>query len=314
MEPCWKHDPAPLNRQQRELPNGLPSILVAVSADTRSTTLISEAILSLPDEESFGSDIRKRLDGLFRRADRVHCAAVEVLTRGRLNVTKSEGHSLGTVTVVASLMTKACKTFRAIQLTCESGLGQDAAVLARQLFETAVALAFVLQKDQILRCGMLAAYGDQRQLVLLEEATGISGLATLASPEALERARTKVDGWRPVLGEEVLKSVRRHWSGKSLEWAAGEVSLETGYAVMYRHTSQFAHGSDVTEHFFVSSESDVPTLKLAPSDALLKPVLESSMLLLFDMIGTANDALGLGEESVVARMKAELPQPWQDQL
>jgi hypothetical protein len=263
--------------------------------------------MSLPGEEQARADLARQFRDLFDRADRVHDAAVELITRGQLKIRKPQGFSPAVVALIASLYTKACKTFRAIQLTCEAGLGQDASVLARQLMETAVAVAFILDKDSIRRAGMYAAYEDQRLLVLLERASEIDGLKELASPEALEKARLKVRKWDSAIGDDAVASVRNHWSGRSLEWAAGQVGMVYAYALMYRATSAFAHGADVSQHVYVKKGSDVPTLKLAPGDDQIRRVLPSSISLMRMIVGSLNAGFGLGEEAVIERIDAEIP-------
>jgi hypothetical protein len=206
---------------------------------------------------------------------------------------------------IASMVTKACKTFRAIQLTAEAGLGQDASVLARQLFETAVAVKFILQKDSEDRASMYAAYENVRHLVMVEEAVDVKAFVITDPDDTLNKARTNVEAWEKYLSPQVLKSLRKHWSGRNLAWAAREVDMAHAYALMYRSTSAFAHGADANQHFFVTAAGGPPTLKLAPSGEQLKPVLESAINLMGVIIEAANDAFGLGEEAVIERIRAE---------
>jgi hypothetical protein len=142
--------------------------------------------MALPDEDSAKADVAQQFAELFARAERVHDAAVETLTRGQLVVRQTANANSGVVFLIASLMTKACKTFRAIQVVCQSGLGQDAAVLARQLFETAIAVGFILKEDTKTRAIMFAAHQDQRLLVLTERASEIEGVS-VGSPAMIEK-------------------------------------------------------------------------------------------------------------------------------
>lgn len=124
--------------------------------------------MSLPNEQTARAALALRHADLFARGERLHSAALEVLTRGKLVISKTEDFNEGILMLIVSLLTKACKTFRAIQLTTEGGLGQDASVLARQLFETAVAVKFILREDTRTRAAMFAAHEDQRALVLAD--------------------------------------------------------------------------------------------------------------------------------------------------
>ena len=115
----------------------------------------------------------------------------------------------GVVTVIASLLTKACKTFRAIQLTAEGGPRQDAAALARQLFETAAAVKFITQKDTVLRATMFAAHQDWRALVPAEEAaqTGLNR----GAPEVVDMRRRTMKAWEAQFDDVSLHVCLRAW-------------------------------------------------------------------------------------------------------
>jgi hypothetical protein len=189
----------------------------------------------------------------------------------------------------------------------DGGLGQDAAVLARQLFETAVAIRFVMSGDRRQRAAMFAAHEDQRLLVLLEDAARSAGLSHIGTQANIEKARAKIKAWEEILRPEDVVSVRRHWSGGSLESVAGEVGMGGAYTMMYRWTSSFAHGSDTTAHFFVKQGSNVPTLKLVPGDDQLRPVLTSALDLLRIIASTFSEGWGLGEDDAVRRIAAEVP-------
>ena len=132
-----------------------------------------------------------------------------------------------------------------------------------------------------------------------------SGLRS-GSQENVDKRRAKVEAWKARFDDvEVLKSVRRHWSGYSLEWAANQVDLGSAYTTMYRYTSAFAHGSDVSAHFFVKKQDGIPTLKIAPGDDEVEAVLNSSIALLGVILESANERLGLGEGAIVERIRAE---------
>jgi hypothetical protein len=262
--------------------------------------------VSLPEEKEARADLAQQFNDLFSRSERVHNAAVELLTRGKFVVSK-RNPGRGVLTLIASLLTKALKTFRGIQILAEAGLGQDASVLARQLFETAVAVKFILKAETPLRAAMFAAHEDQRLLVIVENAARIGGFPTAGSQETLDKAREKVRVWSEVMPPDALASVRRHWSGHTLEWAAGEVGLLRPYAMMYRFTSGFAHGSDATAHFFVRRGEGVPTLKLMPGGDQVLAVLESAIELMAMIVKAPHETFGLDWDAVIHRIEGELP-------
>ena len=112
--------------------------------------------------------------------------------------------------------------------------------------------------------------------------------------------------WDELIPAAVVDSVRKHWSGHDLQWAAKEVGLAEAYGTMYRRTSAFVHGSDVSTHIFGKQGTELPVLKLSPGDAELDAVIPAAMDLMYIMATRANEAFGLGEEKAVEKIVAEL--------
>lgn len=77
----------------------------------------------------------------------LHDAVTAMLCAGTWTITKRRGVNPFVVTTMIGLLTKATKTFRAIQILCQRGLYQDAGALVRVLMETTVAIGFILQKN-----------------------------------------------------------------------------------------------------------------------------------------------------------------------
>jgi hypothetical protein len=69
---------------------------------------------------------------------------------------------------------------------------------------------------------MFAAHQDQRLLVPLEDAAKNEGLRHIGTPANIEQAKPKVKAWEAILRPDVVASVRRHWSGGTLESVSDE--------------------------------------------------------------------------------------------
>jgi hypothetical protein len=61
-------------------------------------------------------------------------------------IRRTSGTNPFTIEIILGLVTKACKTFRSIQILGERGLREDANALVRVLLETTVAVLFILQR------------------------------------------------------------------------------------------------------------------------------------------------------------------------
>ena len=97
----------------------------------------------LPYEREAEESISTHLASEFADMARLHNVAVALFAGLTL---PASGADRVTVYTVAGLFAKVCKTFRAIEHLCARGLGQDATVLARSLYEAAIAILFLLQK------------------------------------------------------------------------------------------------------------------------------------------------------------------------
>lgn len=258
--------------------------------------------MSLPGEIPLCTQLAQDYAELFAHAENAHQAAVGVVLRVETALIESSASNKGVSVVIAGLLTKALKTFRAIQLVCEAGLGQDASVLLRQLFETTLAVGFILKTDSVNRATMLVVHERQRHLVMLRELRRLSGTEGIATDEDVKAAEHVLQVTADHLGADLVDSVRRHWSGNSVEWAAGELGLSSFYGTLYRITSSIAHGSDVMTHFSLDISSGTPTLKLIPTDDHIVPVLISAGTLLRMLTDWTNKSLRCDESDAVEQI------------
>jgi hypothetical protein len=214
---------------------------------------------------------------------------------GPLTITKPKGLNPGVMTTAMSLITKACKTFRAIEAAARVGCGQDASVLLRSLLETTIALLWILRRDSRRRAIMYAAHEDQRKLVLLQETKKkIPGYKRAIKKEHLRLAQARVDQWKELISPADVDSVRKHWSGLGgLEQTVEKLGWPRIY-VMYRMLSAFSHGSDASAHMFAGAKADDIAFKLLPGPEELSSVLPMSRMLLLMMFRVLSDRAGLG--------------------
>ena len=122
-----------------------------------------------------------------------------LLTRGSLQITKPRGLNQGVLMIAAGILAKCCKTVRALRAAATVGCGQDASILLRALFESTVALLWILQRDSQRRAILFAAHEDQRWLVIVEEHRKTRGLIRVYGKQALTTAKANVDRWRALL-------------------------------------------------------------------------------------------------------------------
>ncbi len=210
----------------------------------------------LPGESEVFKDIAAKHARAIRAMTKLHDVAVRMLTHAPW-MARKRGSSPVVDWTIAGLFTKATKTFRSIQVLCERGLTEDATALVRVLYETHVAILFILQRRSKERADMYHAHMALQERKEVEHWRRTRGLKRGATKMHLKTVQQLVDHWTSLIPPSV--DVKRHWSGKgSLEAAATALRGSAGYASIYRYASSFTHSTD----FGAYVEQDVATGKL----------------------------------------------------
>jgi hypothetical protein len=106
----------------------------------------------------------------------LHDAVVGMMTAGAWTIQRPRGLDSFVVETMIGLLTKACRTFRAVELLSERGFHDDAHALVRVLMETTVAVMFILQKGSKRRALIYHAHGFAQNLKMLNEWKQTPGL------------------------------------------------------------------------------------------------------------------------------------------
>jgi hypothetical protein len=135
---------------------------------------------------------------------------------------------------VIGLLTKACKTFKSIQVLCARGLHEDADALVHVLLETTTAILYILREKSTERALIHHAHGMHQQLKMLKHWREVPMLAPLATDERLAQAQAALDTYVKRLATGT--NVSRHWSRLSgldavLKSLGDEVSYSTYFAL-----------------------------------------------------------------------------------
>jgi hypothetical protein len=166
---------------------------------------------------------------------------------------------------------KICKQYRSILVLCELGLVEDADVIARSLFESAVQTLFVLKRNIRLRRGwknapkpprggfsaefrakLYLAHGvlnEQKRVRLCQNKRGLKR----PTRRAVEPVNSMVKTAHHWLGR-----ARMDWLGNDkskaafgVEMMAANVGLGRWYDAVYRPQSAIAHAKDALHHLDV---------------------------------------------------------------
>jgi hypothetical protein len=244
---------------------------------------------------TYGADLRQ-LDNLLSFALALHRS-------GTINVGKTRGLDQYVVLVVFGLFAKACKTARAVRILAGTGLAEDVLVTARGLFETAVAVLFILQTKSRHRTQMFLAniviHTDKAANVWMQT----DGLKRRITKSDRAKAKTIVGGYEKALGAKLVESIRRNgYSGMKIEPTAIRIGEAKAYQVFYRLASTSAHVTDLIEH--VESEKGGLILKLPPSATPnVRIALQMAYSSLWAILKRMDARLGLGHADAISRLR-----------
>jgi hypothetical protein len=266
----------------------------------------------LPDEVEARAKLMQVFEKEFAQMSELHDLSVSFVSFP-LKVASGPDLDRSTADVSLALYVKALRQFRAIQVLCEGGLGTDAWALARNLFETTLALCFVLQPrfrpkrggrplaavkgkplSRRFRARLYIAnisFEKERTLSQWQKTRGLRRTAKRAVRVIEERVKQAESVIGPEWTERLKRS--RSYSGLSIKDLAASLKLTTSYATFYRMASWPTHATDADMIF--SQES---TLDIAPSPRGIREAAAAASILLCRCADIVNDGLRLGRDTV----------------
>lgn len=198
---------------------------------------------------------------------------------------------------------KAYKTHVAILILCEKGYGEDAAILARSLFELAVSTLYVygdesgiaakryFEYDWIIREGMYDYLLSKEETKKgLEEQIAASENGEMRIEEIRKRAADVRAGYTP---DELRRNT---WSGKSIKKMAEEVGREDSYRTIYSLQCNMAHSAVSMANDYVKEVEGEITMDISPSENWVTQTLVASMDFFYFITRTWNSVFELGLE------------------
>jgi hypothetical protein len=269
----------------------------------------------LPDEAVVTTEISTRYATQLKAMNDLHNAVVGMMTVDQWTMPPSAiVKKPFTIDILRGLLTKACKTYRSIQLLCERGLHEDANALVRVLLETTVAVLWILQrrrKDKKTvaltptahqRAITFHAYSMYQQLKMLKEWQKTPGLKRKAPKRIVEQATKQIAELRVMLPAGT--DFESYWSGKgNLPNTMKALKQDVLYATLYRTTSATSHGSDLGAHFEYDPSTGHLIWQLPPRVNYVMGPSFIARELLWMLANRIDERLGLGFAGVLAPHK-----------
>src|ERR1700688_420863 len=268
--------------------------------------------MTLPHEAEVMADIAARYRAELDAMTGLHDAVVAMMSAGSWTI-RRRGLNSAVIQTIIGLMTKACKTFRAVQILCERGLIQDANALTRVLMETYVAIAFILQSKSGERVMIYNAHSIAQDIKMLNEWKNTPGLKRKVTKGILKQASVGLATWTNRLPPGTDFS--RHWSGKrNLQEAVKALRGDAMYATLYRFTSSMAHASDVGAHFEIDNATDELIWQIEGGARGFEAPSYAARELLWNAAARLNQRFGLSFSDLLAPHKIRKPYVGRDHV
>jgi hypothetical protein len=225
------------------------------------------------------------------------------------------GVSHRTRLLALGIFTKACKQFRSIMLLGEAGFGDEVTVLTRSIFETALALEFVIKEQVTLkRDGKLfdpdqsrpltndframlyaahaASTAERRLNMFNNDPTLTPYVGIVGDPTSIAADATAAQN---EVGLVWWKQLKEGYAGLKVKNLADSFGVVAYYAMVYGPQSEVAHAADAFGHFEVSDDQSHATLSLAPSPDGIGPRLHLATLVFLCCVASLHNRLQLGQ-------------------
>jgi hypothetical protein len=299
--------------------------LLAPKAPEAQGRLAGRDVTLLPNERAAAKEVSRQLGAELKRAAAFHEMATAPLVRVPLRFKKKRGLDQTVVGIAIGLYVRALKQHRAIQVLARRGMGHEALALSRNLFETTVAIAWLLRHRLALQQGGVKVPGVPgfplttwfrarlflANLYLEEERTAgewsrTPGLRRVGA-RTFPSSTTRVAKVTAVIGQEWTRRLRasRSYSGLSLKNLAASLRLSPAYATHYRAGSWSTHPVQLVRHIELNPNGPA-TIHLSPNLSDVEPAVETANVLLMACLEFLNDRLGLSLEAKISSQRKAL--------
>lgn len=165
---------------------------------------------------------------------------------------------------------KAYKSHAAILLLCESGYGEDAAILSRSLFELAITTVYISADESNARAQRYFDYDwvirDEmyNHLLSTDELKAELEKRTVGTDAKVEEVQRRAKEVRAGYTADELR--KRNWSGKSIRDMAIDVGREDAYKTAYRLQCSLAHSDITVADNYIKETGDQLMMDISPNE------------------------------------------------
>jgi hypothetical protein len=190
--------------------------------------------------------------------------------------------------VLAAAFGKAVKTLDAIRISCESGYGEDAMVLARTLVNLAINLRYIGRAQDPDEC-----------------ARDFVAAGRVARRDFLRQFPQHSPEWGKHVDWPALEARAQRWNRVSIWKRACEAGMEDFYNEFYRFGSSYEHSDSASlGGYFGASDEDNQEINSEPSDELVDLVIGCAFKAMAVLTEILVAAFQLSEEERIGALRA----------
>ncbi|MDD5147799.1 MAG: DUF5677 domain-containing protein [Candidatus Daviesbacteria bacterium] len=176
---------------------------------------------------------------------------------------------------------KAYKTHHSILTLCRQGQGENAAMLARSLFDLLITLLYILKDPTSYRLQRYADYDWVIRQNVYEYAKDVPDLIKLIeergkNPKPQDNTPQEISYKAKSVQEKYKYKTYLGWSDKSLSKMAEEVGRKGPYRTVYNIFSQFIHTAPRVVNDYVKEKEGKFLIETGPTDNFVEEVLVAS--------------------------------------
>ncbi len=191
---------------------------------------------------------------------------------------------------IALVIGKVVKTHNAILILCTNGYGEDAAILARSIFETLLNIEYILKENSEERVKRYIEHGRKiKRMYLQALSTHTDAVAYSVSDEE----RQKIISEDTIVQEKYNFKING-WSDKSGYKMAEDVGMLADYEMIYKMMCGLAHTDILALDGYANVDKEEnPKINMDPSDKYVEVTLVFVFEYFLKIVDKWNDLLKL---------------------
>ncbi|OGF25280.1 hypothetical protein A2303_03135 [Candidatus Falkowbacteria bacterium RIFOXYB2_FULL_47_14] len=197
---------------------------------------------------------------------------------------------------------KADKTLCAIVLLCRNGMGEDALILCRSIFEICITVEYIFKDQTDYRAKRYFSYDWVQRKKMLGYISTVPHMKKYLTPDNLQIANDIKKNAKKV---NMLYKYGSTWSDKSIYEMASDVGFLDLYQTAYRIQCNLSHSNPRSMNDYFKEENGHLIINSGPSDNLVQETLVTSFHSYYYILMKLNNYFKKGHDTELRVIEKE---------